>query len=325
MAKFDADAGAWWDAAGPAAPLHALNPVRADFVKRVVCDAHGSEKGRGGGRFVGGRGEPAVSALPPACPDLPQHPEPQLSSLDHTALEPLTGLSIVDVGCGGGLLSEALARLGAAVTGVDASAGGVAAARAHAAGDPRIAARVSYSVSTAEELVAAGRSFDAVVASEVIEHVPAPGPFVHALASLLAPASRGPVVVSTLSRTPRAYATAILGAEVLARVVPHGTHDWHRFLTPGASVRGRDGGGLRPGLRVPTQVGTRAPHHASHPPLGASPFLEDLALLGDDAGLALDIACGMTPVPTRAGLRWRLTGDLGVNYIVSLVRTGGGE
>lgn len=131
-AKFAALADSWWRSDGPFAPLHALNPTRVKFMRDAACDALG---------------------------------------LDHCAPEPFAGLRVLDVGCGGGILSEALARLGASVHGIDITAENVAAARVHSLADPLVAARVSYEVVSAEELAARGARYDVVVASEVLEHV----------------------------------------------------------------------------------------------------------------------------------------------------------
>jgi 2-polyprenyl-6-hydroxyphenyl methylase/3-demethylubiquinone-9 3-methyltransferase len=137
------------------------------------------------------------------------------------------GTRLLDVGCGAGIAAEAFARLGHDVLGVDAAAEAIAAARAHAAahGVP-----VEYRVALADALRAEGRRFQVITALEVIEHVPDPGAFVATLAGLLEPG--GLLFVSTLSRTARSYALAIVGAEMVARLVPRGTHDWRRFVTP---------------------------------------------------------------------------------------------
>jgi len=146
---------------------------------------------------------------------------------------PRTGLRILDVGCGGGLAAEALARAGHDVLGVDAAAEAIAVAIAHAPpGGP------AYRVGTAEDLLAEGAHFDAVTALEVIEHVPDPASFVQVLGKMLVP--------STLNRTPASFAAAIVGAEFLARLLPVGTHNWRRFVTPAELAQAMRAAGLRP-------------------------------------------------------------------------------
>lgn len=150
------------------------------------------------------------------------------------------GVRLLDVGCGAGIAAEALARMGHAVLGIDAAAETIAAARAHADG-ARLA--LDYRVATPEGLLAAGERFAAVTALEVIEHVPDPAAFLRTLAGLLAPGGR--LFVSTLNRTARSFAVAIVGAEHVARLLPRGTHDWRRFLTPAELSRDLRGAGLR--------------------------------------------------------------------------------
>ncbi len=140
---------------------------------------------------------------------------------------PLAGLRVLDIGCGGGLLAEPMTRLGARVTGVDADAAGIAAATAHAAAG---GLEIEYIAGAAEALAAADRRFDAVVASEVVEHVADREAFVDAIAHLLRPG--GVLVLTTINRTPRSYAGAIVAAEYVLRWVPRGTHDWSKFPTP---------------------------------------------------------------------------------------------
>ncbi|CAN0877452.1 Ubiquinone biosynthesis O-methyltransferase, mitochondrial [Linum grandiflorum] len=190
LAKFSAIADTWWDADGPFKPLHEMNPTRVAFIRSTLC-RHFRKN-----------------------PELPK---------------PFEGLKIVDVGCGGGILSEPLARLGATVTGVDAVEKNIKIARLHSDLDPSTST-IEYVCTTAEKLVEEGRQFDAVMALEVIEHVAEPAEFCKSLAALTRPG--GAVVVSTINRSMRAYAAAIVAAEYILHWLPRGTHQWSSFLTP---------------------------------------------------------------------------------------------
>lgn len=186
--KFAALAAEWWEPGGKFRPLHRLNPVRLGFLRDAAL-AHFGPRPAG--------------ALP------------------------LAGLRVLDIGCGGGLVSEPLARMGAEVVAVDAAAENIAAAQAHAeAGGLKIA----YRHGTAEELAEAGERFDLVVALEIVEHVADVDAFLDACTEMVKPG--GALAMATLSRTPKAFMMAIVGAEYLLRWLPRGTHDWRRFLRP---------------------------------------------------------------------------------------------
>ncbi|PKI62860.1 hypothetical protein CRG98_016697 [Punica granatum] len=148
---------------------------------------------------------------------------------DTNSARPLEGLKIIDVGCGGGILSEPLARMGAVVTGIDAVDKNIKIARVHADLDPGTS-NIEYSCTTAEKLVEEQRKFDAVIALEVIEHVANPAEFCKSLSALTTPG--GATVISTINRSMRAYATAIVAAEYILHWLPKGTHQWSSFLTP---------------------------------------------------------------------------------------------
>ncbi|MDY0882481.1 bifunctional 2-polyprenyl-6-hydroxyphenol methylase/3-demethylubiquinol 3-O-methyltransferase UbiG [Dongia soli] len=194
VAKFSAMAEAWWDPHGSFRPLHRLNPVRIGYICERV-ERHFGRTAEGSGRRT----------------------DDQL----------MAGLSALDIGCGGGLLAEPLARLGAATTGIDASERNIAIARTHAA---QTGVKVTYLPCAAEDLVATGHRYDIVLAMEVIEHVSDPAVFLRTAAELMKP--DGIMFIATLNRTLKSYAFAIIGAEYVLRWLPRGTHDWHKFLRP---------------------------------------------------------------------------------------------
>lgn len=191
--RFAREAGAWWDPDGSFRALHRLNPVRLEFIKSQLA-AHFAR-------------EPA-------------------------ALAPFAGLRLLDVGCGGGLVAEALARLGGNVTGIDAGAAAIAAARSHSAS---AGLAIDYRRASIEELAAQGEEFDAVLALEVIEHVADREIFYDALGRLLRPG--GAFIAGTLNRTVKSFALAIVGAEYLLGWLPRGTHDWRCFVPPSELAR----------------------------------------------------------------------------------------
>jgi 2-polyprenyl-6-hydroxyphenyl methylase/3-demethylubiquinone-9 3-methyltransferase len=188
VARFSALAAQWWDPRGKMGVLHKFNPVRLSFIKQAACRQFEREPKR---------------------------------------LDCLAGLRILDIGCGGGLLSEPLARLGAEVVGADPSAANIEAARLHAT-ETDLA--VDYRVTTAEDLADAGECFDVVLAMEVVEHVADLNLFVKRCAEMVKPG--GLMIAATLNRTLKSFALAIVGAEYVLRWLPRGTHQWDRFVTP---------------------------------------------------------------------------------------------
>lgn len=188
VAKFAAMAETWWDPAGKFAPLHKFNPVRLRFIRETAA-AH---FGRGA-----------------------------------KSLKPFEGLTLLDIGCGGGLLSEPMARLGFAVTGADASEKNVKIASAHA---EATGLSIDYRIATAETLEEEGLRFDVVLNMEVVEHVADLKAYLDACTKLVKPG--GLMFVATLNKTLKSLALAKFGAEYVLRWVPPGTHDWNRFVEP---------------------------------------------------------------------------------------------
>jgi len=188
VARFAALADTWWDPAGKMGMLHKFNPVRIGFIKEAACR-----------RFV----------------------------RDPKRLDSLAGLRVLDIGCGGGLLSEPIARLGAAVVGADPAGANIEAAKVHAG---REGLPIDYRATTAEALADAGERFDVVLAMEVVEHVADLTLFVNRCAEMVKPG--GLMVVATLNRTIKSFALAIVGAEYVLRWLPRGTHQWDKFVTP---------------------------------------------------------------------------------------------
>jgi 2-polyprenyl-6-hydroxyphenyl methylase/3-demethylubiquinone-9 3-methyltransferase len=190
--RFAAQAAGWWDPGGSFRPLHELNPVRLAFIRGELL-AHFRR--------------------------------------DPRSLSPFAGLRLADIGCGGGLIAEPMARLGFAVTGIDADSQAIGVARAHAAAS---GLAIDYRVADVEMPAAAGEQYDAVLALEIVEHVTDRDRFLTALARLVKPG--GVFIGTTLNRTARSFALAILGAEYVLRWLPPGTHDWNRFVRPSEFV-----------------------------------------------------------------------------------------
>jgi 2-polyprenyl-6-hydroxyphenyl methylase/3-demethylubiquinone-9 3-methyltransferase len=188
VAKFEAMAAEWWDPTGKFRPLHQMNPCRLDYITRQVA----AEFDR-----------------------------------DLTAPAPFAGLRVLDIGCGGGLLSEPMARLGADVVGADAAPRNIPVARLHA---EQSGLAIDYRNTTAEAMAAAGERFDVVLNMEVVEHVADPLAYLTACHDLLRPG--GLMICSTLNRNAKSFMMAIVGAEWVMRWLPKGTHDWQKFITP---------------------------------------------------------------------------------------------
>jgi 2-polyprenyl-6-hydroxyphenyl methylase / 3-demethylubiquinone-9 3-methyltransferase len=188
IAKFTAMAEEWWNPNGKFKPIHKFNPVRLAYIREHLLTHFGG---------------------------------------DGTAMRPFTGLRILDVGCGGGLLCEPLARLGASVTGIDAAERNVAIARLHA---DKSGLPIDYRATTSEALAAAGEQYDLVLNMEVVEHVDNVPLYMKSCADLVKPG--GLMLTATINRTLRARALAVFAAERVLRWLPVGTHDWNKFLTP---------------------------------------------------------------------------------------------
>ena len=188
IAKFEAMAAEWWDLEGKFKPLHMMNPVRLDYITRQIA----AEFGR-----------------------------------DLNGPTPFAGLRIADIGCGGGLLCEPMARLGAEAVGIDAAERNIPVARLHA---EQSGLTIDYRHTTAEAMAAAGEQFDVVINMEVVEHVADPLGYLTACQQLLK--SGGLHLCSTINRNPKSFAMAIVGAEWVMRWLPKGTHEWSKFITP---------------------------------------------------------------------------------------------
>ena len=188
VAKFEAMSAEWWDPNGKFKPLHMLNPCRLDYITTQIA-----------AQF----------------------------DRDLTGPEPFKGLTLLDIGCGGGLLSEPMARLGATVVGADAAPRNIPVAQLHA---EQSGLEIDYRNCAAEDIATGDERFDVVLAMEIIEHVSDPQGFVNTCAALLNPG--GLMLCSTLNRNPKSFMMAIVGAEWVMRWLPKGTHEWHKFITP---------------------------------------------------------------------------------------------
>ncbi|UYP68663.1 bifunctional 2-polyprenyl-6-hydroxyphenol methylase/3-demethylubiquinol 3-O-methyltransferase UbiG [Thalassobacter stenotrophicus] len=203
IAKFEAMAAEWWDTNGKFKPLHMLNPCRLDYITQQIA----MEFDR-----------------------------------DLTQPEPFKGLRLLDIGCGGGLLSEPMTRLGATVVGVDAAERNIPVAQLHA---EQSGLEIDYRCTTAEDLAASDEPrFDVVLNMEVVEHVADPLAYLTACQQLMK--SGGLMICSTLNRNPKSFVMGIIGAEYVMRWLPKGTHDWRKFITPDELFQLIEQSGLTP-------------------------------------------------------------------------------
>lgn len=201
IAKFQAFAETWWDAEGAMAPLHKINPVRIGFIRDQIC-AH--------------------------------------LDRDPLAEAPLAGLDLLDIGCGGGLLCEPMARLGARVTGIDAAERNIRVAEQHAA---KSGLDIDYRCVLPEDLARDGATFDVILNMEVVEHVADLAAFMTACTGMVRPG--GAMIVTTINRTPKSLLLAKIGAEYVLRWLPPGTHDWRKFVKPSELARHLRAGGMK--------------------------------------------------------------------------------
>jgi 2-polyprenyl-6-hydroxyphenyl methylase/3-demethylubiquinone-9 3-methyltransferase len=199
--QFERHAALWWDEKGPMAMLHKFNPVRLAYIRDRVTAHFGRDP-----KLIG-------------C---------------------LSGLRMLDIGCGGGILSEPLARLGAVMIGADPAQANIEVARRHAAQTDLV---IDYRATTAEALADAGERFDVVLAMEVVEHVADVGLFLRRCAEMVRPG--GMMIAATLNRTIKSFALAIVGAEYVLRWLPRGTHRWDKFVRPEELQAGLEAAGLR--------------------------------------------------------------------------------
>ena len=197
--RFAAQGEAWWDSEGSFRALHRINPARLGFIRQHLL---------------------AHFRAP-------------------SSLRPFDGLTLLDIGCGGGLVAEPMARLGFTVTGIDAGAAPIEVARTHAGA---MGLAIDYRIAAAESIADIGERFDAVLALEVIEHVADPAVFLTSVGALVKPG--GVFIGATLNRTARSFALAIIGAEYIFRWLPPGTHDWRKFSRPSEFVLGLRRNGL---------------------------------------------------------------------------------
>jgi len=202
IAKFEAMAAEWWDPNGKFKPLHMLNPCRLDYITAQIAAEFDRDLGTS---------------------------------------RPFAGLRVLDIGCGGGLLCEPMARLGADVVGADAAERNIPVAQLHA---EQSGLEIDYRHTTAEALAAQGERFDVVLNMEVVEHVPDPAQYLAACASLVRPA--GLHLCSTINRNTKSFAMAIVGAEYVMRWLPKGTHEWGKFITPEELYKLLESAGLEP-------------------------------------------------------------------------------
>ncbi|MGI9392018.1 MAG: bifunctional 2-polyprenyl-6-hydroxyphenol methylase/3-demethylubiquinol 3-O-methyltransferase UbiG, partial [Parvibaculales bacterium] len=209
IARFSALADEWWDMNGSFAPLHAFTPIRVEYIRDRICT-----------HFKRDKNKPT----------------------------PLNGIKIMDIGCGGGLLCEPLARLGAEITGIDAAHKNIEVAKIHA---KKMKLDIAYHCAAPEQMSEMAEQFDVVLNMEVVEHVENVALFLQSSATMLTP--NGMMLVATLSRTAKSFLLAIIGAEYILRWLPRGTHEWDKFLLPDELAKMLE----QAGLEIKERIGVR--------------------------------------------------------------------
>lgn len=284
--KFATMAAQWWDPHGQVKPLHKMNPTRVLYIRDQIIKHFSQQSSQ-------------LTSTQSFAPSISR---------------PFQGLTMLDVGCGGGLLSESLARLGGQVHGVDASGASIVVAKTHASLDPDLNDKnLIYTHTTAESLLAAGHKYDVVCALEIIEHVNQPQTFINTVASLVKPG--GLLFLSTINKTQKSWLLAIVGAEYIARMVPIGTHHWDKFIEPRQLIE------LVKTAKDPAEMyATQQRDDSSNPSNYADNQPQKVAQSSSTLQYSVTDITGMIYNPLTGN--WSLShSDIDVNYIMTSIRS----